>query len=174
MIRMTTRSSIRVKPFSLSMRLRSICSMGPPWSTRGWFAMTADPIGGPLPEALVGAGRTDECWKEPGARSMAQAAVPDAPAQVRAGAVARVVLLLVDGVEHGEHVVEADRVGPVQGPVRMVEAEEHARVDVLGGAHALAQREGRLVDELAHDPREHQARSVRHPFGVLAQRGEEG
>ena len=42
-----------------------------------------------------------------------------------------------------------------------------------GAADALAERERRLVDELADDPAEHQAGRVADPGGVLAERGEE-
>ena len=55
----------------------------------------------------------------------------------------------------------------------MVEAEDHAGVDVLGGADALAEREARLVDELADDPAEHEAGRVADPLDVAAERGEE-
>ena len=52
---------------------------------------------------------------------------------------------------------------PVQRPVRVVEPEQHAGVDVLGAADAFAQRERRLVDELADDPPEHEPRARRPP-----------
>jgi hypothetical protein len=70
-------------------------------------------------------------------------------------------------------VIQADDIGPVQRPVRVVEAEQHAGVDVVGAAHPLAQRERRLVDQLADDAAQHQARCVDDPLNVLAQRGEE-
>ena len=69
--------------------------------------------------------------------------------------------------------VEADLVGPRERAARVVEAVDHAGVDVLGAADALAERERGLVDELADDPAEHQARGVADPRGVLAERGEE-
>ena len=46
-------------------------------------------------------------------------------------------------------------------------------VDVRGAADALAERERRLVDQLADDPAEHEPGRVADPLGVLAERGEE-
>src|SRR5215212_9132228 len=69
--------------------------------------------------------------------------------------------------------VEADRLAPRDGTAGMGQAEGEARVHVVRGAHALADREGRLVHELAHDPAEHEARRVLHPFGEDAQGREE-
>ena len=77
------------------------------------------------------------------------------------------------GLEHGEHVIEADLVGPAEEPARVVEAVDHAGVDVRRAADALAERERGLVDHLADDPAEDEPRRVVDPDGVLAERREE-
>ena len=51
----------------------------------------------------------------------------------------------------------------------MAQAEHHALVDVLGAAHAFAEGEGRLVDHLTDDSREHAAGSWLNALGVQAQ-----
>ena len=61
------------------------------------------------------------------------------PAQRRGRAIALLAVLLAQPVEHGEHVVEADRVGPRQRATGVVESEHHAGVDVRGAADALAE-----------------------------------
>ena len=60
----------------------------------------------------------------------------------------------------------ADRLAPGERPARVVEAEDHADVDVLARADALADGEARLVDELGHDAPEHEARARRRPTRV--------
>jgi len=72
-----------------------------------------------------------------------------------------------------EHAVDPDRVRPLQRTARVVEPQDHSGVDVARGADAFCQRERRLVDHLAHDPSQHEARRVAHPRDVLAERGEE-
>jgi hypothetical protein len=55
----------------------------------------------------------------------------------------------------------------------MVETEPQRGVEVFGRADALGDREARLVDELADDPAEDQARSVAgRALDVLAELGE--
>src|SRR5207244_10740047 len=51
----------------------------------------------------------------------------------------------------------------------VVATERPPRVGSLRAAHALRERERGLVDELADDTPEHQARGVAHPRRVLAQ-----
>ena len=89
------------------------------------------------------------------------------------GAVALLAVLVAEGGQHAEHRRGADRVAPLERAARVVEAEHHAGVDVLGGADAVAEREARLVDELAHDPAEHEPGRVADPLDVAAERGEE-
>ena len=84
-------------------------------------------------------------------------------AQHRRGAVALLAVLEVERVEHAEHVVESDHVGPGEDPARVVEPVDHARIDVLAAADALAERERGFVDHLADDPSQHQARARRTP-----------
>ena len=107
------------------------------------------------------------------ARRLRLLAQTGARAQQRRGAVALLAALGPEPVDRGEHVVEADRLAPRHRPARVVEAERQAGVHVVGRAHALADRERRLVHELADDPAEHQARGVGHPLGVQAERVEE-
>ena len=76
-------------------------------------------------------------------------------------------------VEDREDVLGADRLAPGERPARMVEPEHHPDVDVLARAHALADGEARLVDELGDDAPEHEARRVADPRGAQAERGEE-
>ena len=90
-------------------------------------------------------------------------AVPLPAAQQRRRAVALLAPLVPEAVDHGEHVVEADRLAPGHRSARVVEAEREPGVHVVGGADALADREGRLVHELADDPAEHEARARRPP-----------
>ena len=73
----------------------------------------------------------------------------------------------------GEDVVEPDDVGPRERTVRMVEPEQQARVDVLDRADTLAHGESGLVDDLAHDPAEHEARRVADPLADHPQGAEE-
>ena len=77
------------------------------------------------------------------------------------------------GIDHREHVLEADVPTPCDGAPRMVEPERQPRIDVLRRAHALADGEHPLVHELADDPPEHEARRVPDPLGVEAERGKE-
>ena len=51
----------------------------------------------------------------------------------------------------------------------MAQAERHALVDVLGAAHAFAERECRLVDQLAEDSCEHAAGNWLDALGVKTQ-----
>src|SRR4051794_15089315 len=93
-------------------------------------------------------------------------------AQVWRDAVA-VAVLGAQGVEDVDDVLAAERLQPGERPARGVEPEDHARVDVLGRADALADGEARLVDELADDPPEHEPGSVCDPFGMQAEGPEE-
>ena len=70
-------------------------------------------------------------------------------AQLRRRAVALLAELVAQRVEDAEHVLDADRLRPGERPARVVHAERHAVVDVGLRADALAQREERLVDDLA-------------------------
>src|SRR4029450_13245073 len=97
----------------------------------------------------------------------------DHTAQKGRRAVTLLVQLAVEPVQGGEHLIEADRVAPLERPARMVEAGAEGGVDVGGGADALRDREASLVDELAGDPPEHQPGSVADPLDVLAERSEE-
>ena len=65
--------------------------------------------------------------------------------------------------------VEADSVGPAEDAVRVVEAADHADVDVLGASDALAEGESGLVDQLADDAPEHEAGGVSDPGHMLAE-----
>ncbi len=94
-------------------------------------------------------------------------------AQRRRRAVALLAVLVAQRLEHREHVVEADRIGPLERPARVAQAEHHAEVDVARLADAFAERERRLVDHLADDPPEHQPGRVADPRHVLAERREE-
>jgi len=71
-------------------------------------------------------------------------------------------------VERREHVVVADLLAPLERATGVVETQPHSRVNVLGRADPLAKCERSLVDELADDPAENEARSVVDPFDVLA------
>src|SRR5512132_3287297 len=95
------------------------------------------------------------------------------PAQQRRRAIALLAELDAQPVEHGEDVLGADRLAPLEGAARMVEAEHHPDVDVVPRADALADGEARLVDELGHDAPEHEAWCVVHPDGAQAERREE-
>src|SRR5665809_163481 len=87
----------------------------------------------------------------------------------RGGPVALLAALRPEAVEHGEHVVEPDRLRPLERPSRIVEAEPHRGVEILGGAGSALEREGGLVDELADDPPEHEPRRVADPLDVLSE-----
>src|SRR3954452_12537036 len=97
----------------------------------------------------------------------------DAPPQLRRRAVALLAELLAQRVEDGQHVLEPDRPRPGERPARVVHPEDHAVVDVGLAAHALAQREERLVDDLRDHPAEHEPGRVADPRGVQTERGEE-
>src|ERR1700727_836250 len=90
----------------------------------------------------------------------------------RRRAVALLAPLLVEAVEYGQDVVEADLLRPLEDPARVVQTVDHARVDVGGAADALGHRERRLVDDLADDPAEHEPGRLVDPDGVLAEGGE--
>src|SRR4051794_5213881 len=111
--------------------------------------------------------------EEPLAGMAAELPGEDHPAQQRRRPVALLAQLIAQPVEHGEDVVEADRIGPGERPARVVEAVDHPGVDVLGAADALGERERRLVDDLADDAAEDEAGAVLYPGGVLAERREE-
>src|SRR5436305_12716232 len=87
--------------------------------------------------------------------------------------VTRVVQLGEQPVDGGKGVLEADRAAPLDRPARVVQAERQAGVDIIGGADSLADRERRLVHELADHPAEHEARRIRHPLGVEPAAAEE-
>ena len=70
--------------------------------------------------------------------------------------------------------VRPDLLEPAERAARVVEAEHHPVVDVLGRADALGHGEARLVDELAHDPAEHEPGRVLDPRDVAAEAREEG
>src|SRR3954466_12417916 len=69
------------------------------------------------------------------------------PSQQRRRAVALLAQLEAQPVEHCQDVLGADRLAPGERPARMVEPQDHAVVDVLARAHALADGEARLVDQ---------------------------
>src|SRR4051794_30273445 len=87
--------------------------------------------------------------------------------------IALLAVVAPEAVEHGEDARGADRVAPLERPARVVESKRHARVDVLGRADALAEREARLVHELADDAAQHEARRAADPLDVAPERGEE-
>src|SRR6185503_14771786 len=95
------------------------------------------------------------------------------PPQHRRRAVALLAELDPQRIEDGEDVVRPDRLEPPERAARVVQAELHPVVDVLGRPDALGHREARLVDELAHDPAEHEPGRVLHPRDVAAQAREE-
>src|SRR5436305_3266869 len=80
--------------------------------------------------------------------------------------VTRVVQLGEQPVDGGKDVLEADRAAPLDRPARVIQPEREPRVDVVRGADSLADRERRLVHQLAHDSPEHETRRIRHPLGV--------
>ena len=67
-------------------------------------------------------------------------------AERRGRAVALLAPLLVQRVEHAQHVVEPDLVGPREGPARVVERRGSCRCRCRRPADAFAERERRLVD----------------------------
>ena len=83
--------------------------------------------------------------------------------QQRRGAVALLAPLGPQGLDRHQHLLEADRLAPLHRPPGVVEAQLHARVDVRGRAHALADGERRLVDQLADDAPRHAARAPLAP-----------
>ena len=88
---------------------------------------------------------------------------PRQPPQQRRGAVALLPPLVEQRVEHAEHVIEPDLIGPAKRTARVVQPEHHASVDVLGAADPFSERERGLVDDLADDPAEHESRRVADP-----------
>src|SRR4051794_29570087 len=92
--------------------------------------------------------------------------------QERRGAVALLVPLAPQGVENGQRVVQLDRLSPRDRAAWMREAEGEPGVHVVRGAHALADRKGRLVDELAHYAAENEAGRIVDPLGDEAEPGE--
>src|SRR5579871_6208971 len=78
-------------------------------------------------------------FEEARARGAAGAPGRDHPPQRRRRPVALLAVLAAERLEHGEHVVEADRIGPLQRPARMAQPELHPRVDVGRPADAFAE-----------------------------------
>src|SRR5205085_9735337 len=73
-------------------------------------------------------------------------------AQEWGGAVALLVVVLVELVHRPEHAVEAQPAAELDRARRPVQPELDAGVDVVGRAHALAERERSLVHDAALDP----------------------
>src|SRR3954464_13791352 len=69
--------------------------------------------------------------------------------------------------------LEPYRLAPGERPPGVRETESEPRVHIAGRAHALADRERRLVHELAHDPAEHEPGRVADPLAVHAELREE-
>src|SRR3984957_14021197 len=113
--------------------------------------------------------RVGVVFEESGAGLAAETAAEPERAERRGRSVALLAPLLVQRVENHQNVVEADLVRPREWAARVVEAVDHAGVDVGGRADALAERERALVDHLADHPAEHEAGRVTDPRGVLAE-----
>src|SRR5579884_365600 len=125
-----------------------VCRRAAPYRTGPTCArLAAARAGLPSGDVLIG--------KEALAGQPAQAARHRQRAQQRRSSIALLPALLVQAVEHAQHVVETDLVAPAQDPARVVQPVDHPRIDVLGAAYALAQGERRLVDHLADDPAQH-------------------
>src|SRR3954449_1493679 len=76
----------------------------------------------------------------------------DPEAQPRRGAVALLAGERAQAVEHAQDLSRADRLHPRERPARMVHAELHAGVHVLGARDSLLHGEAGLVDDLADHP----------------------
>ena len=85
--------------------------------------------------------------------------------------VLRVAELLVEHLHDGEVDVVADEVGQRQGAHRVVGAEHHALVDVLGRGNAVGQDAHGLVDHGDEDAVHHKAGGFLHLDGLLADLG---
>src|SRR3954447_5788712 len=85
---------------------------------------------------------------DPNATSRLGAAV----AQQRGRPVALFAVALVQRVHRRQHVVEAELAAQLDRPLRPIEPEFGAGVDVLLGPDSLAEREQALVDDAALDP----------------------
>src|ERR1041385_1453550 len=88
---------------------------------------------------------------EAAARLLAEVAGLHLLRQQGAGAVLGVLEAVEEDVEDGEAGVEADEVGQRQRAHRVVHAELHDGVDVLGCGHALVEAEDGLVDHRHED-----------------------
>ena len=80
--------------------------------------------------------------------------------QQRAGAVLAVGQALVEHLHDRQAGVEADEVGELQRPHRVVGAELHRVVDALDRADALVERVDRLVDHRQQDAVDDEGREV--------------
>ena len=78
----------------------------------------------------------------------------------RRRAVFRILKTFVEHFHHRQHGVEADHVGERQRTNRVIAAELHAGVDVLGAGDALLQGEDRFVDHRAQDAVDGEAGAV--------------
>src|SRR5262249_29305443 len=87
--------------------------------------------------------------EEPVAARPPEASGLDEPAEHRSRSVALLAVLIAQGLEHPQHMVHSDRVGPGKWAAGVTEPEEHPGVDVARFADAFAQRERRLVYDLA-------------------------
>src|SRR6202035_1467321 len=111
--------------------------------------------------------------KEPLSRLAAQPPGPHQRPQSRRQPVALLAEFLAQTLEHGTDVIEPDLVRPRKYPARVVEPVDHPGIDVLGAPDALADREGRLVDDLADHPAQHEPGGIADPRDMLAERREE-
>src|SRR5437773_2425858 len=69
-----------------------------------------------------------------------------------------VFVAAIDLAEHGDdayHLIQPNQSGPFQRAVRVVRAELHRRVDVLCAGNPFSEDEGRLVDQVGDDARQH-------------------
>ena len=107
--------------------------------------------------------------EEPCSGLAAEATPPREAAQDGRCSVALLASFERQRVEHRQHVVEADLVGPGEDAPRITEAMDHPGVDVLGARKPLAEGERRLVDDLANDPAEDEPRRVVDPQRVFAE-----
>src|ERR1700685_2842830 len=99
-------------------------------------------------------------FEEARARVAAEASGQPQLAKDGGGTVPLLTSLLVQGGEHHQHVVEPDLARPRQRPPGVVEAVDHARVDVGRRPDSLPERECALVDHLAEHPSEHETGGV--------------
>ncbi len=87
----------------------------------------------------------------------------------RRGAVLAVVEAVVEGFEDRQQGVQADQVGQGQRADRLVAAQAHAGVDVLGAGQAFLEHQDRLVDHRHQDAVDHKTRAVAGGDRGLAQ-----